>query len=114
MDATTVYRLISLVPDRTARAPSGSAFELQDGHSARIALLMRFLHWLGPLDALSKEDQQALGVRSGGGRSMGPDEEELDGEPLADEVLADELPRFEDDPDPAPVRPSEAGTQIAA
>ena len=109
MDASTVFRLISLVPDRTARAPSGSAFALHDGHSARIALLMRFLHWLGPLDALSKEDQQALGVRSGGGRSMGPDEDELDGEPLADE-----LPPFEDDADKTPVRPSEAGTQIAA
>lgn len=99
MDAATVFRLMSLIPDRVARGPSGSAFELQDGHTARLALLTRFLHWLGPLEALSKEDQQALGVRSGGGRTMDMEEE---------------LPDFEDDEDKTPVRPPEAGTQIAA
>jgi hypothetical protein len=98
---------MSLIPDRVAREPSGSAFVLQDGHTPRVALLTRFLHWLGPLEALSKEDQQALGVRSGGGKSLDafdPDD------PLSDE----DLPEFEDDEDKTPVRPVDAGTQIAA
>ena len=107
MDAATVFRLMSLIPDRVAREPSGSAFVLQDGHTARVALLTRFLHWLGPLEALSKEDQQALGVRSGGGKSL----DALDPE---DALPDEDLIEFEDDEDKTPVRPVEAGTQIAA
>ncbi len=99
MDAATVFRVISLIPDRVAREPSGSAFVLQDGHTARVALLTRFLHWLGPLEALSRESQQALGVRSGGGKAM---------------EMEEDLPEFEDEEDKTPVRLPEAGTQIAA
>lgn len=98
MDAAAVYRVISLIPDRAARAPSGTGFALHDGHSPRIALLMRFLHWLGPLSALSKEEQQALGVRSGGGKAMGAED---DGDMLPE----DDLPEFEDDPEKTPLAP---------
>jgi hypothetical protein len=67
MNGTTVFRLISLIPDRSLRAQTGTHFRPDD--SARMALIRRFLHWMGPLDTLSREDQQVLGLR-GGGRSL--------------------------------------------
>lgn len=90
MDAITVQRVISLVPERTGRSITGSAFE--PAGSARVELLARFLHWLGPLQPTSKEEQQALGVRAGGKPLLEGDEE-------ADEPQ---------------VSMPEAGTQIAA
>src|SRR5918995_1321131 len=74
MDATTVFRVISLIPDRMPRAQSGCVFAL-GGQPDRVTLLAKFLHWLGPLDPVSKEDQRLLGVRSGGGRPLILDEE---------------------------------------
>jgi hypothetical protein len=101
MDAATVFRVISLIPERAPRAQSGAVFSA-GGQSERVALLTKFLHWLGPLDPLSKEDQQFLGVRSGGGRPLAPEEGELEEvEPL------DEL-------DETQVKLPGAGTQIAA
>ena len=64
MNGTAVFRLISLIPDRSLRAQTGTHFQ-PDG-SARMALIRRFLHWMGPLDTLSREDQQLLGLRGGG------------------------------------------------
>lgn len=96
MDAANVFRLMSLIPARAPRTQSGCTFA-PEGQSERIALLARFLHWLGPLDVLSKEDQQLLGLRSSGGRA--PEEEA-------------ELLELEDT-EPAPVESPGAGTQIA-
>src|SRR5688572_8920427 len=79
MDGASVFRLISLIPDRMARSQSGSLFRpAPDG--ARIGLVCKFLHWLGPLDAISKEDQQLLGLRSTAARPL----EAEDAEPLDD------------------------------
>lgn len=89
MDATTVQRLISLIPERTPRGLTGSLFEPVG--SERAQLLARFLHWLGPLEPMSKEEQQALGVRAGNKALLETEEE-------ADEPQ---------------VRLPEAGTQIA-
>lgn len=102
MDAATVFRVISLIPDRMPRAQSGAVFSA-GGQSDRVVLLCKFLHWLGPLDPVSKEDQQLLGVRSGGGRPLAAEEEgELEEvEPL-------------DDLDETEVKLPGAGTQIAA
>ena len=109
MDAATVFRVMSLIPDRVARTQSGGAFALE-GQSERVALLARFLHWLGPLDALTKEDQQRLGLRAGAPR---PVDEELEGLE-ADEMLeADALSQTEE-LEQAPMAPPGAGTQIAA
>jgi hypothetical protein len=94
MDAAAVSRLITLIPERTPRLQSGSLFR-GDG-SPRIDLLCRFLHWLGPLNAVSREEQQVLGVRAASARPAG------EGEDLLDEA------------DDKPIRPMEAGTQIAA
>jgi hypothetical protein len=86
------------------RMQSGRIFDA-GGQPERVVLLARFLSWLGPLDPISKEDQQLLGVRTGGGKPLGlaeEEESELDDlEPLeALEENADTLPG--------------AGTQIAA
>jgi hypothetical protein len=65
-----------------ARGRSGSRFGA-DG-SARMSVLSRLLHWLGPLHPLGGEEQQILGTRSGGGRSLAEGEEggeEAAGEP---------------------------------
>jgi len=103
MDGTAVFRLISLIPDRPVRFQTGQHFQ-PDG-SPRMALIGRFLHWMGPLNALTREEQQQLGLRSGGRSLMdGEAEGEGEGEELdLPEELAD-----------TPVRLSEPGTQIAA
>jgi hypothetical protein len=111
MSSAMVFRVMSLIPERTARAQSGSLFDSTRvaAHPERIALITRFLGWLGPLDALTKEDQQLLGLRSSGGRPMGSDADEpLDmeePEEAADEGLSDE---------DRTVRLPGPGTQIAA
>jgi hypothetical protein len=100
MDAATVFRVISLIPDRMPRTQSGCVFNA-GGQPAQLMLLAKFLSWLGPLDPISKEDQQLLGVRSGGGRPLEVGEEEGELEPL--EAL-----------DETPVTLPGAGTHIAA
>ena len=112
MDASMVHRLISLIPDRSARAQSGSVFSPSEAtasrHPDRMSYLTRFLHWLGPLDPMTREDQQILGVRSSGGRPMIAGEEL--GEELDLELEADDLeePHGEES-----VRLPDPGTQIA-
>lgn len=97
MNAETVSSLMSLIPERTARAQSGAAFVLEGStcrYPDRLALLSRFLHWMSPLEALTKEDQQALGLRNALGRPIHAIdlEEELEGEDEAPEdVLRDEV-----------------------
>ncbi|HVJ12093.1 MAG TPA: hypothetical protein VNC62_11055 [Burkholderiales bacterium] len=106
MSSSMVFRVMSLIPERTARVQSGSMFDTArvTAHPERIALITRFLGWLGPLDALTKEDQQLLGLRSSGGRPAEADgEEPLDMDD--DEGLSDE---------DRTVRLPGAGTQIAA
>ena len=100
MEGVGVIRLIALIPERTPRQHSGSLFR-GDG-SPRIDLLCRFLHWLGPLNAVSREEQQILGVRAASARPLGEGDEALDGEDLLD------------DADDQSARPMEAGTRIAA
>jgi hypothetical protein len=112
MNASMVSRLISLIPDRSPRAQSGSAFSASQAatcrYPERIAYLTRFLHWLGPLDPMTREDQQILGVRSSGGRPMAAGEtgeeagEEMELDDLDDSPLLDE-----------PLGLREAGTPIA-
>ena len=121
MNATMVSRLMSLIPDRSPRAQSGSVFSSSEAatcrYPERMAYLSRFLHWLGPLDPMTREDQQILGVRSSGGRPMaaGESAEEL-GEEAAEEMELDQMEL--DDRDDAPLLDEprgrrEAGTAIA-
>ena len=107
MDAALMFRLISLVPDRSARAQSGSVFTPSAAAACRypdrMSYLGKFLHWLGPLDPMTKEDQQILGVRSSGGRPL-----------LAGEEVVDEMGEPDDlDAEDESIQHSESGTLIA-
>lgn len=112
MDAALVSRLISLVPDRSARAQSGSVFSPSEAAACRypdrMSYLGRFLHWLGPLDPMSKEDQQILGVRSSGGRPL------MAGEEAVDDAV-DEIGELDDDleAEEESIQHAEPGTVIA-
>jgi len=96
MDAATVSRILSAIPERVTRLPSGSLFRPSDtdtsAQAARIALVSRFLHWLGPLQALAKEDQRALGLLTRPGASpveFADEEETRDAEADEGEAQAD-------------------------
>ncbi len=87
MNRAVVSRIISTVPERSTRAPSGSAFSPE--HAAadaqeRVARLSRHLQWLGPLSPLTKDEQRDFGLGAAHGR------------PVAD---ADELPEDTEAPD---------------
>ena len=97
MNAEMVSRLMSLIPERAPRAQLGAAFALEGctcRYPDRIALVSKFLHWMTPLESLSNEDQQVLGLRNALGRPIHASdlEEELDAEELAPEGLRDETP----------------------
>ena len=112
MNAAAVSRLMALIPDRSPRLQSGSVFSPSEAatcrHPDRMSYLTRFLHWLGPLDPMTREDQQILGVRSSGGRPMLPGEEP--GEDLGEDLEMDEA----DDMPEEPVSLADAGTTVAA
>ena len=95
MNATMVTRLLSLIPERVARAPSGTTFAAAASGSRypeRVVHLTKFLQWLSPLNALTREDQQGLGLLSASGRPMhaGDEDDEAEAEP---ETEAETQPR---------------------
>jgi hypothetical protein len=118
MNGTTVFRLISLIPDRVARTQTGGLFDRAG--SEKVELLSRFLGWLSPLNPTSKEEQQLLGVRAGGAKPLAEGEEageELGEEEVAEEAAEDageEAVELLDDLEETPIRLPGAGTQIAA
>ena len=114
MDASLVQRLVSLVPERSPRAKSGTLFSATQAAACRqperMSYLTKFLHWLGPLDPMTREDQQILGVRSSGGRPM------MAGEALGEEAAEDIDLDDELDDSPLldePLGRADAGTAIA-
>jgi hypothetical protein len=79
MNAGTVFKMLALIPERSARTPTGAAFVPQGtacAHPERFAQLLRFLNWLSPLEALSKDDQRALGLLAPNGRPANAETEE--------------------------------------
>ena len=87
MNAAMVANVLSLIPERVARAPSGTCFQAQAAackHPERFAHLVKFLQWLSPLTVLTRDDQQQLGLLSASGRPMHAGDEEDDGEPEAE------------------------------
>jgi hypothetical protein len=82
MNASTVHRIISLIPERVARAQSGALFTMIGAcrHAERIACLSRYLQWLSPLNPVSSDDQQQLGLLLANGRRVhaGDVEDETD------------------------------------
>jgi len=93
MNASTVHRIISLIPERVARAQSGALFTMIGAcrHPERIAYLSRYLQWLSPLNPVSRDDQQLLGVLLANGRPVhaGDVEDEADAQAEADDELDD-------------------------
>src|SRR4051812_640386 len=66
MNAAIVSRTLSMIPDRVARAQSGSLFDPQAAdacaHPERITHLAQFLNWLGPLREVTKDDLRIFGL----------------------------------------------------
>src|SRR6478735_1461399 len=62
MNAAIVARTLSLIPDRVMRMQTGSLFDpaAPCAHPERVAHLLQFLTWLGPLQPLSKDDLRIL------------------------------------------------------
>jgi hypothetical protein len=100
MNAAMVSRTLSLIPDRVARAQSGSLFDPNAqgarAYPERIAHLAQFLTWLGPLREATKEDLRIFGLVTAYGKpAVGA---ELDEESEGDLEVEMELP-----PVPEPV-----------
>jgi len=93
MNASTVHRIISLIPERVARAQSGALFTMTGAcrHPERIACLSQYLQWLSPLNPVSRDDQQLLGLLLASGRPVhaGDVEDEADAQDEADDELDD-------------------------
>lgn len=102
MDAAYVSKILSLIPDRAARAQSGAAFIPEEGSSRypeRVRHLAGLLGWLSPLAALSKDDQKILGLLNAAGRPIHageePGEEPADDEAPLEDGGADALEYME-------------------
>ena len=79
MNKGTISRLLSLIPERTARVPSGVLFRPEASgcaYAERLAQLSRYMSWLRPLDALTREEQVALGLVAANGKPMQPVDED--------------------------------------
>ncbi len=91
MDSIKVSSLLARIPERVARAASGTPFVLQASRCAepeRFERLCGFLQWLTPLEPRSKDDQRVLALFTGGARPVdaldGNDDSELEvEEPVA-------------------------------
>jgi hypothetical protein len=98
MDASTIARVVSLIPERIARVQSGSVFTPEQAcasrYPERLALIMQKLDWLTPLTFLTKDEQRDLGLLSANGRLMhSSEQEELDiesAEELSMEAMEEE------------------------
>jgi hypothetical protein len=71
MDAATVARIVSAIPERSAWTHSGMTFAAHEGQGEQVKLLAAFLNWLSPLAALTKDEQRALGLLASHSRPAG-------------------------------------------
>jgi hypothetical protein len=72
-------RIVSLVPERLARVPTGTTFALQSAttrHAERLEHLAAQLNWLTPLASQDRESQQRLGLLNAAGRPVMAAEDE--------------------------------------
>jgi hypothetical protein len=73
MNAAMIDRIVSLIPERVARQPSGAAFTLEASacrYPERIAHLARFLNWMSPLNPITRDDQRIFGLLNEQGRPV--------------------------------------------
>jgi len=79
---TTVTRILSIIPERAARTQSGVQFQTvacSCAYPERLAHLAGLLGWMRPLDALTRDDQVALGLIASNGKPVqATDEDEGD------------------------------------
>ena len=73
-----IAQVVALIPPRVARVPTGTPFSVSAAAASRngsqLSHLAPFLAWTSPLVALTKEDQQALGLMAPHAKS--PDSED--------------------------------------
>lgn len=78
----TVSRIVSSIPERTARSLSGTAFDLDGARAcsdpARLAGIVRLLQWLSPLTPLTQDEQRALGLHVAAARPGALADEDAD------------------------------------
>ena len=99
MDASTVRRVMDLIPERVARVQGGTSFAADSPcrYPERVARLARFLHWMSPLEALAKEDQQLLGLLNAAGRPVhAADLEDEPDEELQGGLSDEGVPQFQE------------------
>ena len=87
MSAAMISRIVSLIPERVARVQSGAGFHSTESPSRypeRVSHLAQFLSWLSPLSAISKDDQQILGLLHANGRPVHANETEEESAELED------------------------------
>ena len=87
MSAAMISRIVSLIPERVARVQSGAGFHSTESPSRypeRVSHLAQFLSWLSPLSAISKDDQQILGLLHANGRPVHANEMEEESAELED------------------------------
>jgi hypothetical protein len=96
MDAATIARMMSLIPERAAWAHTGSAFVPHEPHGPGLAYVAPFLGWMTPLTALTKDDQRALGL-------IGPAHHRAAAEPL--DAEADDIVEGDEELDPEATLP---------
>ena len=71
--------LFAAVPERVARASSGTRFAPTtefSPHGARIAYLAQLLNWLTPFSELTPEGQRTLGILAARDKPLDRDEDE--------------------------------------
>ena len=81
MNATTIAHVLRFVSERQPQLQSGSAFLPESAacrHAERLAHLVPLLHWLSPLNPITLEDQQTLGLVGANGRALHACDEEAD------------------------------------
>lgn len=77
----SLSKIVSVVPDRTARLQSGTPFGLPDAAGAsatQIAFLAGFLSWLTPLNTITEDEQRMLGVGPHARPARHDDDEDAD------------------------------------
>ncbi len=99
MNATMSNRMVSLIPERVARLPSGAVFTFAEASACRyperVAHLVQFLNWMSPLNPITKDDQRILGLRNAAGRLVHAADLEEEGLSEAGEEHAEEIEEVE-------------------
>jgi len=89
MNGAKVFQVLDLIPDRLARASTGTVMgdvgATSCVHPERVALLVEFLHWLTPIYPTTKDDQMRLGLFAA--KQVTAEEEEEEAVVLEEETL---------------------------